>query len=122
MTWAQLGIVQPFIKGSYNLYSDHNMSLEYQDQKFLSIESETAKTKVEVGGKVTGYHVAAGMKFRLSPLMSAVFQGDMAEEHFKSDRVSISQDGYGFFVEEKNVMPELKVMSYAILIGLDVGI
>lgn len=122
MTWANLGFLSPFVKGSYDLYSDHNLKIEGEQQKFFSVDEESTKTIVEVEGKVSGYHIAVGTKFRLAPLINAVLQGDMAEEKFKSDRFNVSQSGFGFFVEESDIMPERKVMSYAISLGLDVGI
>ena len=120
MAWLSVGPWQPFARVGYDLYSRHRYSASYEDEQIFSANQDTATTRVELEGRVRGYHGALGARVKPTPFIGAFLQLDFAEEEFVVDRASVLQDGFGFTTTAGD-MPKIKLRSRSVMLGMDLG-
>ncbi len=120
MAWLSAGIWQPFARVGYDLYSRHRYSASYEDEQMFSADEQVSTTRVELEGRVRGYHGALGARVKPTPFVGAFLQLDFAEEEFVVDRASVLQDGFGFTATAGD-MPKIKLRSRSVMLGMDLG-
>lgn len=120
MAWMAMGPWQPFARVGYDLYSRHRYSASYEDEEIFSANNDTATTRVEMEGRVRGYHGAFGVRAKPTPFVGAFLQLDFAEEEFVVDRASVLQDGFGFTTTSGD-FPKIKLRSRSVMLGMDLG-
>ncbi len=119
MAWMSAGIWQPFARVGYDIYSRHRYSASFEDEGFFGA-TESAPTRVEMDGRVRGYHGALGARVKPTPFVGAFLQLDFAEEEFVVDRASVIQDGFGFTTTSGD-FPRIKLRSRSVMLGMDLG-
>lgn len=119
VAWLELGVVQPFARFSYDLYSSHKYIAEFQAPT-LGVAGGTSTTELEMQGRVRGYHGGIGLRFRSTPAIGAFIQMDFAKETLTIDRTAVMQDGFGW-AEDVNDYPDIQLNSQSFLIGVDLG-
>ncbi len=120
--WGPLGQFQPFVKASYDIYSDHKYTAQYDESRILSMDpDEKVPTKIQLDGKMTGYHGAVGIRYRAVPTLGFFLQADYGSEKFESNRISVMQENWGLVAESED-LPKFKLESLSMLLGVNVGI
>lgn len=120
MAWLNAGPWQPFARLGYDLYSRHRYSASYANEAVFSANEDGATTRVELEGRVRGYHGALGARVKPTPFVGAFLQLDFAEEEFVVDRASVMQDGFGFTTTAGD-LPKIKLRSRSVMLGMDLG-
>jgi hypothetical protein len=120
MAWISAGIWQPFARVGYDLYSRHRYSMSYDEQSVFGAQGSTTPTRMELEGRVRGYHGAVGARVKPTPFVGAFLQLDFADEEFQVDRASVIQDGFGFTVTSDD-LPKVKLRSRSVMLGVDLG-
>jgi len=119
VAWLELGVVQPFARFSYDLYSSHKYIAEFQAPT-LGVAGGTSTTELEMQGRMRGYHGGVGLRFRSTPAIGAFIQMDFAKETLTIERTAVMQDGFGW-AEDVDDFPDIELDSQSFLIGVDLG-
>lgn len=120
MAWLSFGVVQPFARVGYDLYSSHKYTATYEQERFFGATDERVATKLEMDGRVRGYHGAAGLRFRPTPVFGAFLQADFAKEQLTIEKASITQDGSGFTATMDDA-PKVDLDSRSFMVGVEIG-
>lgn len=120
MAWLSQGIWQPFVRVGYDIYSRHRYQASIDDDGSFGAAADAKPTRVDMEGRVRGYHGAIGARVKPTPFVGAFLQVDFAEEKFVVDRASVTQDGFGFTTTSGD-LPEIDLKSRSIMLGMDLG-
>jgi hypothetical protein len=120
MVWAPIPLVQPYVRGGYDLYGSHKYTATSSQPPLYAASGDPVPTQMELDGDVTGYHTAVGLRLHLVPMFGAFLQYDMAQEVFHPKRASFMQDGAGMTVDATDA-PKITMASRAVEIGIDIG-
>jgi hypothetical protein len=112
MSWLEVGMLQPFFKGGYDLYSSHKLRFEEGTEKF------------DLEGKLRGYHLAVGFQVAPAPMIAFFMEVEYAQQNMTVDKLAFEsgrvRESYTLTDEDKDDI-QIKTSSGAVLIGVDIG-
>ncbi len=127
MAWLPFSQFQPYLRAGYNLYSQHSLLVkakgnEVNESLDFNLFEDDQDVKIDMNGKLKGYHAAIGFKLQPIPRFAIIAQAEYAKESFEMERVSYNFDDTMIGHEVSDQFEDFEFTSTSFLAGIELGL